>query len=134
EAVGATSDWETYDLLQRVRSLLVAERARRAGTDVPEDPSIDVEVDAFALIRTSYLRALEKHPERVRVLRKDVVRYDKDIRNLGLADADLDRDPRIASPWLLWLILAQFVFVFLLLPPFLVLGFLVNAPVALAVR
>jgi hypothetical protein len=34
----------------------------------------------------------------------------------------------------LWLILAQVVFVFLLLPPFLVLGFAVNAPPAIVVR
>ena len=134
DAVGATEDWATHDSLERVRSLMVAERERRSGTESPGETSLDTEVGAFGLIRTAYYAARERDPERIRVLRKDVDRYDKDIRNLGLADADLDRDPRIASPWLLWLILAQFVFVFLLLPPFLVLGFLVNAPVALAVR
>ena len=134
DAVGATEDWATHDTLQRVRRLMAAERERRSGADAPAESSIDAEVDDFGRIRAAYYAAREREPERARALRKDVERYDKDIRNLGLADADLDRDPRIASPWLLWLILAQFVFVFLLLPPFLVLGFLVNAPVALAVR
>lgn len=134
DAVGATEDWATHDTLQRVRSLMVAERDRRAGAGEPGESAIETEVEAFGVIRAAYYAARERNPVHVRTLRKDVERYDKDIRNLGLADADLDRDPRLGSPWLLWLILAQFVFVFLLLPPFLVLGFLVNGPVALAVR
>lgn len=134
EAVGATEDWATHDALERVRSLVAAERVHRSGEPLAGTSSLEQEAGAFSLVRAAYYAAREREPERIRVLRRDVEQYDRDLRNLGLADADLDRDPRLASPWLLWLILAQAVFVFLLLPPFLALGFLVNAPVAFAVR
>ena len=134
EAVGATEDWATYDALQRVRSLMRAERQHRAGVPVREEASLDEAAEELARVREAYYAVRGRDPGRIGALRRSVERYDRDLRNLGLEDADLDRDPRLASPWLLWLILAQVVFVFLLLPPFLILGFVVNAPVALAVR
>lgn len=134
DAVGATEDWATHAALHRVRNLLAAERLRRSSEPVETETSIEQESDEFAAVRAAYYAARAKDPAGIAALRKDVERYDKDLRNLGLADGDLDRDPPLASPWLLWLILAQFVFVFLLLPPFLVLGFVVNAPVALVIR
>lgn len=134
EAVGATEDWATHDALQRVRSLLRAERERRTGDGVPQESSLQEESAELAGVRAAYLALRERDPSRIAALRRDVERYDADLRNLGLDDADLDRDPALASPWLLWLILAQVFFVFLLLPPFLLVGFAVNAPVALLVR
>ena len=134
DAVGATEDWATHDALQRVRSLLRAERECRSGEAMPEPATLQEQAEEFAGVRAAYLALRVRDPKRIASLRHDVERYDSDLRNLGLDDDDLDRDPPLASPWLLWIVLAQALFVFLLMPPFLLLGIVVNAPVALLVR
>ncbi|HUP91810.1 MAG TPA: 1-acyl-sn-glycerol-3-phosphate acyltransferase [Solimonas sp.] len=127
DAVGATEDWATHDLLQRVRKLLHAERG--GG-----HTSLRQETAEFAQIHDAYVALRTSAPQRTAALRIAVDHYDRDLLNLGLEDTELDGDPPLAAPGLLWLVLLQALLVFLLLPPVLAIGFLVNAPVALAVR
>lgn len=130
DVVLATESWDLYRLMHRARKLVRAERAHRAGAD-PGRVAIEERVAGFARIRAGYLALLETHPEEVHELIRRVDEYDADLRALGLDDHELDRAPRLASPWLAALLLLQVAMVFLLLPPLLVVGLFVNAPAAL---
>jgi len=129
-AVHATDDWETHFLMHRVRKLVRSERARQAGVKTKK-PRITEKTLGFARIRKGYYDRLETHPSSVMALRKRIEEYDSDLRELKLDDHHLDQDPRLASPWLAGLLLLQAVFVFLLLPPVLIFGYLANGPTAL---
>ena len=129
DVVHATDDWTLHHLMHRVRRLVRAERAVRAGAD-PGATTIGERVLGFARVRAGYYGALSKDPRRVRTLRRRVVAYDADLRALGLEDYDLDRDPAL-SPWLAIISVLQFILVILLLPPLVLLGYIVNLPTAL---
>jgi hypothetical protein len=133
EVVHATDDWELHDLMQRTRRLVRAERAARAGAD-PGRTSMGERVLGFARVRIGYYTLMERNPELVARLRARVADYDADLRALQLEDYDLDRDPKLLSPWLAILLVLQTIVVFLLLPPVIVLGYLVNLPSALLLR
>lgn len=130
EVVYATEDWETHHLMHRSRKLVRAERAKRSGAR-PGRPSIEEKALGFARIRLGYKAWLERDPELVRALKERVKQYDQDLRALRLEDHELDGDPRLVSPWLVALLVLQVLFVFLFLPPVLLLGYLVNGPPAL---
>ncbi|MFO0631900.1 MAG: 1-acyl-sn-glycerol-3-phosphate acyltransferase [Nannocystaceae bacterium] len=133
EVVHATDDWALHDLMQRTRRLVRAERAHRAGAD-PGRTTIEERVLGFARVRAGYY-ALQAHaPEQVASLRQRVELYDTDLRALQLEDYDLDRDPALLSPWLAILLVLQAIAVFLLLPPLIVVGYVVNLPTALLLR
>ncbi|MEM6993344.1 MAG: 1-acyl-sn-glycerol-3-phosphate acyltransferase [Myxococcota bacterium] len=130
DVVHATDDWPLHHLLHRLRRLIRAERARRADAD-PGKTSIGERVLGFARVRAGYYAAIEQQPEQVAALRERVEAYDGDLRTLGLEDYDLDRNPRLGTRWLAFLTALQFVLVFLLLPPIVVVGVVVNLPPAL---
>lgn len=129
DVVLATEDWPLHRTLHRLRALVRAERAARAGR--APGPADIVELSlGFARARLGYLERRRTDPERVAELRRRVEWYDEDLRSLGLEDADLDRDPRLLSRWLGVIVLLQVALVFLLLPPVLVVGWVVNLPSA----
>lgn len=130
EVVHATEDWDLYDLLHRTRRLIRAERASRADAD-PGRTSIGERVLGFARVRAGYYAALARDPERVAALRERVETYDADMRAMGLVDYELDRDPKVAPKWIALLVALQSLGVFLLLPPLVAVGYLVNVPTAL---
>lgn len=132
EVAHATEDWEIHRILHRARKLIRAEANLRAGAD-PGMPGVGEVVEGFARVRAGYYRWLKEDPAAVAALRARVERYDADLRALGLEDHHLDRSPRLVSPWMGVLLLLQAAFVFLLLPPLLLLGSLVNGPAALLV-
>jgi len=129
--VHATDDWETHFLMHRLRKLVRSQRARLAGIKTRK-PKITEKTLGFARIRKGYYELLEQQPSEVMALRKRVEEYDNDLRELKLDDHHLDQDPKLASRWLAGLLLIQAVFVFLLLPPVLIFGYLANAPTAFA--
>jgi len=126
EVVHATDDWTLHHLLHRVRRLVRAERAKRAGTD-PGATTIGERVLGFARVRVGYYAALERDPKTVATLRARVEAYDADLRALHLEDYDLDRDPSL-PPWLAIIAVVQMLLVVLLLPPLVLLGYVVNLP------
>src|SRR5690606_32113186 len=64
-------------------------------------------------------------------LRRRMEAYDEGLRALQLEDYDLDRSPKLFSKWLAFLVVLQSIGVFLLLPPLVALGYIVNLPTAL---
>jgi hypothetical protein len=130
DVIHATEDWEQHFLMHRARSLVRAERGRRAGAK-QRRARLSEKVLGFARIWTGYAHRLETHPEQVAALMDRVREYDADLRALGLSDVELDRSPRLASMWLPAVLFLQAVTVFLLFPPFLVVGYAVNLPAAL---
>jgi 1-acyl-sn-glycerol-3-phosphate acyltransferase len=131
EVVHATESWELHFLMHRARKLVRAERALRAGATLSR-PKMKERVLGFGRIWVGYQSRSETHPEEVAMLVERVFEYDSDMRVLGIEDHELDRDPRLASPMLVLILLAQVLLVFLLLPPLLLVGYLVNAPAVLA--
>ena len=132
QVVHATESWEHHHAMHRARKLLRAERARRAGASPPR-PDMKERVLAFSRMWTGYNERLRTHPEQVERLFARVHEYDEDLNELGIDDHELDSSPRLASPWLGALLVLQAIFVYLLLPPILIIGYVVNFPAALAV-
>ncbi len=131
EVVQATESWETHHLMHRLRKLMRAERAARAGAR-PGPPSLRERVLGLARVWHGYLTCRASRPEETARLEARVRRYHAVLEGLGLHDHELDVEADLVSPWRLAVLLAQAVVVYLLLPPLLVLGYLVNTPIALA--
>ena len=133
DVVHATDDWALHDLMQRTRRLVRAERASRVDAD-PGRTTIGERVLGFSRVRHGYYELLASEPAKVASLRARVSRYDADLRALELEDYDLDRSPPLLSPWLAVLLVLQAIAVFFLLPPVIVVGYVVNLPTALLLR
>ena len=131
ESVYGVASWQLHHLMQRCRKLVRAERSARAGS-APGRPDIEERVLGFARLWSGYRQRLESDPARVRELVRRVERYDDDLRSLRLEDHELDAAPAFAAFWPSLLLVLQVVFVYLLLPPILLIGYLVNLPTALA--
>jgi 1-acyl-sn-glycerol-3-phosphate acyltransferase len=130
EVVHATESWELHHLMDRARKLLWAERAARSGARSMK-PSMEERDLGLERVWLGYYTRLEQRPQDVLALRAKVAEYDADLRALGIEDHHLDGDPRLVSPWLFALLAMQVLLVFLLLPPILLVGYLVNWPPAL---
>ncbi len=131
EVVQATESWETHHLMHRLRKLMRAERASRAGAR-PGPPSLRERILGLARVWRGYLVRRDSHPEETARLEARVRRYHRVLEGLGLNDHELDTEADLVSPWRRLALLAQAVVVYLVLPPLLVLGYLVNTPIALA--
>ena len=130
DIVHATEDWDVHISLHRARKILRAERAKRAGAD-PGMSGIGERSVAFARVRRGYYDLIETCPEVVLSLRRRIERYDQDLRAVRLTDHELDRYPSLFSPTAAALLFLQVMFVFLLLPPVLLVGLVVNVPTGL---
>ncbi len=131
EVVLATESWELHHLMHRLRKIFRAERAARAGAR-PGKPTLRERVLGLARVRRGYLERRESDPEETARVLGRVRRYDRVLEALGLEDHELDVRADLGSPWRPVLLVAQAVGVYLLLPPLLILGYLVNAPVFVA--
>jgi 1-acyl-sn-glycerol-3-phosphate acyltransferase len=130
DVVHATDDWQIHHLLHRTRKLVRAERAARSGAD-PGRPGIFEKALGFQRVRSAYVTLTATDPARVAGLRRRMEAYDADLEGLGLDDHELDRAPRLVSRWLIAILVLQAVLVFLLMPPLLLVGYVVNGPTAL---
>jgi 1-acyl-sn-glycerol-3-phosphate acyltransferase len=131
EVVQATESWELHHLMHRLRKVFRAERAARAGTR-PGKSTVRERVLGLGRVRSAYLALRQSRPQETARLEARVRRYDKMLEALGLEDHELDARADLGSPWSGATLVAQAVGVYMLLPPLLVLGYLVNTPVALA--
>ena len=127
--VHATESWDLHHALQRVRTLMRAERAHRAGTP-PRPSDMKERVLGFKRLWAAHQERTRTHPDEVERIYHRTREYDEDLRALGIHDHELDVPPRVLSPWLAAILAAQAFLVYLVLPPILVLGYLVNAPAA----
>jgi hypothetical protein len=117
--------------MNRARKLVRAERAARAGAN-PGRPGLQEKRLGFERVWRGYYERLGTHPEEVGALVDRVREYNEDLRALRVDDHELDRPPALWRPWLAALLVLQVLFVFVFLPPLIVLGFLINGPVFLA--
>ena len=127
EVVHATESWEVHFLMHRVRKLVRAERARRAGARLRK-PTIRERQLAFARVWDGFRRLEEQNEKALQDLRARVTAYDADLRALGLEDHELDRGPSVLRPSLALIALARAVGVYFLIPPLLVLGVAAHLP------
>ena len=125
-AVRPTDDWATHRLMHRAYALMRAEDDVRGGVRSGPVTARD-RARGFHMVWRGYQARLQSHPDEVAALRRDVGDYDRLLRAAGLSDADLDRAPRL-SPLLGVIFGVQLALLAVLLPPVLVLGFVVNAP------
>ena len=126
EAVRPTADWETHRLMHRAYALMRAEDDVREGAR-PEPITPRDRARGFRMVWHGYHARRDTHPDEIAALRRDVATYDRLLRASGLTDADLDRPPRL-NPLLGVIFALQLVLLAVLLPPILVLGFVVNTP------
>lgn len=130
DVVGATETWDIHFLMHRIRTLLRAERACRSGA-TPKQPRMLERTLGFSRVRTAYNTMLQTHPQRVALLRQRIEKYDDFLEVLRIEDHELDRVPRRATLWQAASLVGQVVLVYMLMPPLLVVGYLVNLPVAI---
>ncbi|WP_412061600.1 1-acyl-sn-glycerol-3-phosphate acyltransferase [Rubrivirga sp. IMCC45206] len=126
EAVRPTESWALHALMHRARALIAAEAAARRG-ERPRD-SMALRASGYAQIWHGYHVRTQTHPADIEALRRDTRGYHRQMELLDLADADLDRPPRLGSVVLVAGAVLQAIAVLLLLPPLLVIGYAVNLP------
>jgi 1-acyl-sn-glycerol-3-phosphate acyltransferase len=123
--VGATDDWHIHHLMHRASKLVKAELAHRKGAAY-KNPSLAESRLGFSRIWDGYQARKKSDPDRIEGFRKRISRYDRCLRLLDLEDHELTALPRMASPILVAMFLAQAIAVYLLFPPILVLGTIIN--------
>jgi 1-acyl-sn-glycerol-3-phosphate acyltransferase len=126
EVTHATESWELNHLMNRVRSLMRAESAKRTGENLSAASMLE-RATGMTLVWRAYYARMQTDPAQVQRLLDRIVAYDRALREVELEDDDLDKPPPIESKWLPWLLAVQAAFVFLVLPPVLLLGSLINA-------
>lgn len=131
--VYATDSWEINRLMHRARRVVRTERAKRAGAVLGRSNMAE-RVLGFARLWAGYRERAESHPRETQEILERMRTYDEELRALGLADSDLDGDPPLRVIASLLHLAGQLLLVYLLLPPILVVGYLVNLPTALGVR
>ncbi|MDX1439479.1 MAG: 1-acyl-sn-glycerol-3-phosphate acyltransferase, partial [Rubricoccaceae bacterium] len=133
KVVRATDGWELHRLMHRARTLIRAEHEARFGTPLDQSSVINRNL-LFAQIWHGYQARRASHPEAIERLRHIVDRYDRILKTLRLSDEHLDTDSKLTSPIYFVLVLLRAFAVYVLLPPFLAFGFVVNAPVHFLIK
>lgn len=131
-AVRPTESWTLHRAMHRARSLMRAERASRAGAALGP-ASMAERILGFSRLWEAYEARALSHPRESKRLLERVLRYDGDLKALSLKDRELDSSPRLASPWVVFILLLHILLVYIVLPPILLVGLLVNAPTALVI-
>ena len=127
QVVHATESWELHHQMHRARKAVRAERSHRAGAQLNK-PDMEERTLGFARVWAGYYAGLESTPEVVVDMRNQLAAYDETMRDLNIEDHELDRNPRLGSPWLPVILLGQVALVFLLMPPVLLVGYVINLP------
>ncbi|MDH3728449.1 MAG: hypothetical protein OER77_13050, partial [Myxococcales bacterium] len=112
-------------LMGRVRSLMRAERAKKAGANL-KAPDMAERALGMARVWKAYYARVKSDPEAVETLLDRMAAYDSALREVKLEDDDLDKPPPIESKWIPLLLALQAAVVFLVFPPVLLLGLLIN--------
>jgi hypothetical protein len=126
EVTHATESWELNHLMNRVRSLVRAERAKRVGANL-KAPDMLERAMGMARVWKAYYARLETDPDGVQALLDGVSAYDQALVAVKLEDDDLDKPRPMESKWLPLLLAVQAAVVFLVFPPVLLLGSMINA-------
>ncbi len=125
EVVGATEDWHIHHLMHRARRLIRADLAWQNGTDY-RSPGLAESHLGFDRIWFGYQARMKSDPLKIADLVKRLNRYNRYLSALGIDDHELTAKPGMGSPLLPLLFLGQAIAVYLLFPPILLLGTLIN--------
>ncbi len=128
-----TESWEIHRAMQRVTSLVRAERAARAGTRLERAAMHERDL-GFSRVWLGYHAWRATDPAALKGLLTRVTRYGEALRLLGLDDRDLDRVPVRRTVLRFLLLLTELVLMLALLPTVVLVGNLINLPAALLVR
>lgn len=131
DVVHATESWEIHHLLHRVRLLVRAERSHRAGSRLA-GPDMRERTLGFARAWAAYNASAAEHPAEVAALRQRVTAYVDGLRRLGMRDHELDHPPSLVRRGIVAFLLMKGVLIFVILPPFILLGLVVHAVPAAA--
>jgi glycerol-3-phosphate O-acyltransferase / dihydroxyacetone phosphate acyltransferase len=129
EVVHATESWDLHHAMHRARKLMRAEWAQRKGAELSR-PDMKERVRAFARLWEGYNERARTHPEEVQALVERIKSYDSDLRALGVEDHELQGGKSLLSPRLALEVALQALLVYFVLPPILVIGYVVNLPAA----
>ncbi len=132
EAIYAMEDWEMHRNFHRAAMLIRAERLSQEGR--VGSASIAEKVIGVARLWNGYHQRKEQYPERVQQIIDRVEQYRLDMEALGLLDHQLDGDPRWISRRILVILALQTVLYMLLLPPLLLVGYMINFPTMFLIR
>jgi glycerol-3-phosphate O-acyltransferase / dihydroxyacetone phosphate acyltransferase len=130
EAVHATESWELHHAMHRARKLMRSEWAHRTGVS-PARPELSEKVQAFSRLWAGYNERARTHPEEVSRMVARLRSYDADLAALGIEDHELyggSLSTRLAIR-----VVLQAALVYFILPPVLLIGYVVNLPAALVV-
>lgn len=130
--VHATESWRVHQLLHRARKLVRAERGARAGAQLAK-PDMAERVLAFSRLWIGYNELRRTHPREIKRLMRRIREYDGKLQALKIEDHELDAGPSQTSGKVLSLLVLQTLLVFLVLPPVLAFGYIVNLPPAFLV-
>jgi hypothetical protein len=125
EVVGATEDWHVHHLMERARKLVRAHMAWESGINLGP-PTLSENRLGYARIWQGYQARKTTEPDGLAGLRNRLARYDRYLTLLRLNDHELTDVPRRSSAWRIFLLVSQVVAVYVLFPPILVLGVLIN--------
>ncbi len=132
EVTYPTESWGIHRAMERVRSLVRAENAARAGERLRRAPMRERD-EGFARVWAGFRARRAIDPEEANRLMLRVTRYDEALRMLGLKDRELDGVPLARTALRLLLVGAEALAMLLLLPTLVLAGSLVNLPAALLV-
>ena len=132
EVVHATESWDLHHAMHRARKILREEKAYRAGASL-EKPDMKERVTAFSRLWAGYNERARTHPREVEEIVRRIRVYDTDLRALGIEDHELyGGRPLFSLPSALRT-LVQALLVYFVLPPVLLIGYVVNLPAAVFV-
>ncbi len=129
EAVHATESWDLHHAMHRARKILREERAHRTGTSL-QKPDMKERVMAFSRLWAGYNERARTHPEEVGEIVRRIQAYDADLKALGIEDHELYGGRPLLSPRSALSAFLQALLVYFVLPPVLLIGYVVNLPAA----
>lgn len=132
EVTHPTESWGIHRAMERVRSLVRAEAAARAGERLRRAPMHERD-QGFARVWAGYGTRRAVDPKGTARLMDRVRRYDEALRLLGLNDRELDGVPLARTALRLALLGVEALVMLLLLPTVVLVGNLINLPAALLV-
>jgi 1-acyl-sn-glycerol-3-phosphate acyltransferase len=132
EVTHPTESWSIHRAMERVRSLVRAEAAARAGEMLRRAPMHERD-QGFARVWAGYGIRRAVDPQGTARLVGRVRRYDEALRLLGLSDRELDGVPLARTALRLALLGVEALVMLLLLPTVVLVGNLINLPAALLV-
>lgn len=133
EVVHATESWQLNHIMGRIRKIVRAERAARFGVGLGRSDMEERQL-GFARVWVGYHARMASHPKETQRLMSRVRRYDEAMNLLRLQDRDLDSKSHRSLTRRLLLVVAEATVVFLLLPPLVLFGYIINLPTALLLK